>query len=88
MQLIQMVPLSKLNFITATTKLGEDTSAPYSFTWTNVAAGTYTLTAKATDNTGLVTTSAVVNITAKALAAPTVAITSPTIRPLSRPWLI
>ena len=31
-------------------KLGEATAAPYSFTWTNVAAGEYTLTAKATDN--------------------------------------
>lgn len=31
-------------------KLGEDTTAPYSFTWTGVAEGEYTLTAKATDN--------------------------------------
>jgi len=33
-------------------KLGEVTTAPYTFTWTNVAGGDYTLTAKATDNEG------------------------------------
>lgn len=30
--------------------LGEDTTPPYSFTWTNVPEGAYTLTARATDN--------------------------------------
>ncbi len=33
-------------------KLGEDTTAPYSFTWPGVQEGEYTLTAKATDNEG------------------------------------
>ena len=33
-------------------KLGEDTTAPFSFTWTGAAEGEYTLTAKATDNEG------------------------------------
>jgi Bacterial Ig domain len=32
--------------------LGSDTSAPYSFDWPNVPAGTYTLTAVATDDQG------------------------------------
>jgi len=31
-------------------KLGEDTTAPYSFTWIGAPEGEYTLTAKATDN--------------------------------------
>ncbi|MFK7934092.1 MAG: polysaccharide lyase family 7 protein, partial [Saprospiraceae bacterium] len=31
-------------------KLGEDDTAPYSFTWTGATEGAYTLTAKATDN--------------------------------------
>ena len=44
-------------------KIGEDTSAPYSFTWTNVAEGAYTLTAKATDNEGGSKTSLSTNIT-------------------------
>jgi hypothetical protein len=30
--------------------LGTDTTSPYNFSWNNVAAGSYTLTTKATDN--------------------------------------
>jgi hypothetical protein len=41
--------------------------APYDFTWTGVTAGTYTLTAKATDNQGSVTTSAPITITVDSL---------------------
>ena len=43
--------------------LGEDTSSPYSFTWNNVTAGSYSLTAKATGDLGATTTSSVVSIT-------------------------
>ncbi len=52
--------ISKVEFYNGTTKLGEDVSAPYTFTWSNVPKGNYSLTAKATDNEGNVTTSAVV----------------------------
>jgi len=55
--------VTKVEFYQGTTKLGEDTSSPYSFNWTNVAAGSYAITAKATDNGGLTGTSSVVNIT-------------------------
>ena len=44
-------------------KLGEDTSAPYEFTWTNVAEGEYTITAKAYDNDGASRTSLSTKIT-------------------------
>lgn len=44
-------------------KLGEDTSAPYSFTWTGYSEGAYTLTAKATDNEEGSRTSLSTNIT-------------------------
>lgn len=54
--------ISKVEFFQGTTKLGEALSAPYSFNWTNVAVGSYGLTAKATDNLGGVTTSGLVNI--------------------------
>ena len=57
------------------TLIGSDTTSPYSFNWTNVAAGTYSLTAKATDNNSGVTTSSVVTITVD--RAPTVSITAP-----------
>lgn len=43
--------------------LGTDTVAPFSLVWQNVSAGSYTLTAKATDNDGGVKTSAGVPIT-------------------------
>ncbi|MCB2408848.1 glycosyl hydrolase [Hymenobacter lucidus] len=55
--------VSKVEFYRGTTLLGTDTSAPYSFSWTSVAAGTYSLTAKATDNAGATTTSAAVAVT-------------------------
>lgn len=45
------------------TPLATDNTSPYSYTWNNVAAGTYTITAKATDNLGAVTTSAARTIT-------------------------
>ena len=55
--------IDKVEFFQGTTKLGEDTSPPYSFTWNSVSQGDYSLTAKATDNNGATTTSSVVNIT-------------------------
>jgi len=54
--------IAKVEFFNGGTKLGESTSAPYSFSWANVAAGTYTLTAKATDNASGATTSAAVTV--------------------------
>jgi hypothetical protein len=52
---------------------------PYTFTWSGVPVGTYRLTAKATDNSGAVTTSAAVNaiVSPAANVPPTVTITSP-----------
>lgn len=55
--------VSKVEFFNGATKLGEDTAAPYSFLWSGVTVGSYTLTVKATDNDNAVTTSAAVNIT-------------------------
>jgi len=41
--------VSKVEFYRGgTTLLGTDTSSPYTFNWTNVAAGTYSLTARST----------------------------------------
>ncbi|SFE06742.1 chitinase [Chitinophaga sp. CF118] len=55
--------VSKVEFYNGSTKLGESSTSPYTYSWTNVAAGSYSLTAKATDNAGAVTTSATVAIT-------------------------
>src|SRR4051794_1141476 len=72
--------VAKVEFFNGATLLGQDTTAPYSFTWTGVAAGSYTLTAKATDDAGAIATSAPPTITvgaATANQAPTASITSP-----------
>ena len=72
--------VSLVEFFQGTTKIGQATTAPYSFSWTNVAAGAYNLTARATDNSGGITTSAVVAITVNPAAnvPPTASITAPT----------
>jgi len=55
------------------------TAAPYSYNWSNVAAGTYALQAEAVDALGLSSRSSTVNITvyASAPVAPTVTLSSP-----------
>jgi hypothetical protein len=52
----------RVEFFQGANKLGEDTTSPYHYSWNNVPPGTYTLTARATDNFGAATTSAVVAI--------------------------
>jgi hypothetical protein len=58
--------VSKVEFYSGTTLIGTDNTSPYSFNWTNVAAGSYALTVKATDNSNLSTTSVPVNIVVNA----------------------
>ncbi|MBD2752371.1 Ig-like domain-containing protein [Spirosoma validum] len=73
--------IAKVEFFNGTTKIGEDVTSPYAYTWSSVGANTYALTAKATDNQGATTTSAVVTIQVNNPAStnqpPTVALTSP-----------
>ncbi|MNE77862.1 Chitodextrinase precursor [compost metagenome] len=59
--------------------MGTDTSSPYSYSWTGVAAGSYSLTVKAYDNNNAVTTSSAVAITVNTAGnqSPTVSISSP-----------
>ncbi|MEV4380471.1 glycoside hydrolase family 48 protein [Streptosporangium sp. NPDC049644] len=71
--------VSKVEFLNGSTVLSTDTTAPYAFDWTNVAAGSYSLTARATDNAGAVTTSTPVGITVTADSAATVLATPSTI---------
>jgi glucose/arabinose dehydrogenase len=55
--------IANVEFYQGGTKLGEDATAPYEYTWMGVTAGTYTLTAKATDSNGQTTISSPVTIT-------------------------
>ena len=55
--------VTKVEFFQGGTNLlGIATNAPYSVAWSNVASGSYVLTAQATDNRGLSSTSAAVSI--------------------------
>ena len=54
--------VQKVEFFAGTTKLGEDTTAPYSFVW-RPGPGAYTLTARAIDSAGRSTTSAGATVT-------------------------
>jgi O-glycosyl hydrolase len=54
--------ISKVDFYNGTTLLGSDATSPYSFSWTNVPSGTYSITAKATDNKSGVTTSTAITV--------------------------
>ena len=71
--------VSKVEFFQGATKLGEDTTAPYTFSWTGVITGAYSLTAKATDSAAFSTTSAAVPITVTNTnnLSPLVTITAP-----------
>lgn len=55
-----------VEFYEGAVKLGEDTSSPYSYTWTGATVGSHSLTAKATDNDTYTTVSDPVSITVQA----------------------
>ncbi len=55
--------ITKVEFFRGTTLIGTSTAESYSFVWNNAVAGSYSLTAKATDDNGAITTSSPVSIT-------------------------
>jgi len=61
--------VAKVDFYDGATLVGTATSTPFSVTLGSVAVGTHTLTARATDNVGLSTTSAAVTVLVNALPA-------------------
>ena len=69
--------ITRVDFYAGTTAIGAATNAPYGIVWNAAAPGTYSLTAKATDNAGAVATSPAVSITVVSNALPTVALTAP-----------
>ena len=54
--------VSKVEFYNGAILLGIDATSPYTYTWSGVAVGTYSITAKATDNAGATKTSAAVTV--------------------------
>src|SRR6185295_8482371 len=69
------VGVTGVDFYANGSLIGSDSSAPYAINWSNVASGSYSLTAVATDSRGQTTTSAAVAIVVN--TAPTVSLTAP-----------
>jgi regulation of enolase protein 1 (concanavalin A-like superfamily) len=61
--------VARVDFYAGTKLIASDTASPFSITWSNVPAGTYSLTAVATDNEAATATSQPVSVTVG--AAPT-----------------
>ncbi|WP_299312992.1 glycosyl hydrolase family 18 protein [uncultured Aquimarina sp.] len=71
--------IARVQFYQGTTLLGEDITAPYSYSWNNVSAGNQVITAKAYDDKGASAT-ATVNISVTSIGGnelPVITITSP-----------
>jgi hypothetical protein len=75
--------ITKVEFLNGSTVLATVTSAPYTYSWTNVTAGSYTISARATDNANAATTSSESNVTVNPATggniAPTVTLSTPTV---------
>jgi hypothetical protein len=69
--------IKKVEFYEGTTLLETDSISPFSMEWKNIAAGIYTLMAKATDNLGATATSSLVRINVNANIPPAINITDP-----------
>jgi hypothetical protein len=60
--------MARVEFFRGSTRLYSDSSSPFSYTWSSVPAGTYTLKAVAYDTSGASATSASVTVTVSATA--------------------
>ncbi|MEP7301276.1 MAG: PQQ-dependent sugar dehydrogenase [Caldimonas sp.] len=74
--------VAKVEFYDGASKLGEDTTSPYSFSWTPTVAGTASLTARAIDSLGAATTSSAASVVVSPPAsadtvAPSATLTAP-----------
>ena len=65
--------VAQVEFYAGTTLIGVDRSSPYTFTWSGVPAGSYSLTAVATDNAGATARSAARSIIVNDPLPPTTA---------------
>ena len=60
--------VSRVDFYNGEQKIGSDTEAPYSFTWTDVTPGTYYISARAVDAEGLTGYSSIITVIVRAAA--------------------
>jgi hypothetical protein len=66
--------VARVDFLAGTAVVGSDTTSPYSFSWTNVPAGNFSLTARAVDDLGASTVSAPVGITVAPNTGPAIVV--------------
>ena len=69
--------IAKVEFLAGTAVVGTATAAPFTADWSNVTAGSYSLTAKATDNLGATATSTPISVSVAANALPLVTLAAP-----------
>ena len=69
--------ITQVQFYNGATLLGTAASAPYSFSWNNVSAGTYSLSAKAVYDSGSTVASTPANVTVTNVTLPSIALTAP-----------
>jgi len=69
--------IARVEFYNGTTRLGTDTSSPYSFSWSGVVAGSYSVKAVAYDNAGGITSSSTRDLTVRSANLPTTAVFQP-----------
>lgn len=56
-------PIEKVEFFAGVTRLGEDNTSPYTWVWTNIPAGVYSVNVRAIDEAGAVASSAPIEVT-------------------------
>ncbi len=71
--------ITKVEFYDGPILLGVDTSAPYAYTWNGASEGAHSITTRATDNDGAVTTSTPVDVNVNSSVPPTVSLNAPAI---------
>jgi len=69
--------ISKVEFYSGSTRIGQRTSSPYSFVWKNVVEGSYSIHVVATDNDNAVTVSPSIQVYVNKNQPPSVTILSP-----------
>jgi hypothetical protein len=69
--------ITRVDFYRGSTLIASDTSSPYTYSWTNVPAGSYSLTAVARDNGGATTVSSTKDITVRSATTPVTAAFTP-----------
>ncbi|MFA7293610.1 MAG: Ig-like domain-containing protein, partial [Rhodocyclaceae bacterium] len=70
--------VASVEFLANGSPIGSSTTRPYTLAWSVATPGSYQLTARATDEQGASTTSAIRTVTVLANQAPAVSLTSPT----------